>query len=377
MFVRKQFERKEGSNFFFQLNPTTKFIFLIVFSLTLYMIKELILISIIFIITLIVVPLTGLKSKEVMNSISYLLKIQIFTTVFSIIGWHDDGVPPLFYTFPRDWPLLGDALPIFHRGLYYSVRNPLIISIVLLIALIFIYTTDPPKFAASLNQQLKVPIRVSQCLIIGMNFVPIIQNEMKIIRDAQTARGENLFDITKKKRFRDTISSALSFLTTLMIIILRKVDNLSVSLDKRGLGLYKERTEVPIEWNKKDSIVLVITFLLPIIVLLHNFRVFKLNIPSVFALFTEWGIVAWVTANQWVFTVFIFSVLAFFILLMLKYYIKTKKLKKNLEDLRESTSISESIPLDKLEEAVKLIESIDQTFDHPITAGAAKSLVKI
>ncbi len=372
MFVRKQLERRESKNFFFQLNPMVKFLFLIIFSLALYMITELILIFIIFLITICIIPLTGLKFKEVKTSISYLLKIQVITSIFSIIGWYEDGVEPLFYPFPRNWPILGDALPIFHKGLYYSVRNPLIISIVLLTALIFIYTTDPPKFATSLNHQLKVPIRVSQCLIIGMNFVPIIQNEMHILRDAQRARGENLFDFTKKKRAKNTIMSALSFLTTLMIIILRKVDNLSVSLDKRGLGLYKERTEEPVRWNKKDTIILIITLVIPLLIILYNFKLFTLNVPSLLSLFTKWGIIGWVTNNQWIFGAFIFSCVGFFILLVLNFYRKRKTLKKNLESLNDSTLFPEQIYSEKLTEAVKLIKSLDNTLEYPITAGFTK-----
>lgn len=353
----------------YRLNPSAKFMWLISFSLSIYMIKELIVIFFILIITICLVPLAGLKLKDLKKNILYLLQIQLISTFFSVFGWHDSRVEPLFYTFPKDWVFIGGALPVFRKGLYLSFRNPMVITIVLIIALIFITTTDPAKFAASLNHQMKVPIRISQCLIIGMNFIPIIENEVEIIRKSQIARGENLFSSSKKKKIKESISSVLSFLTTLIIIILRKVDNLSISLDKRGLGLYKTRTEEPIEWNKCDSLLVVMVFLFPISILLYNFGIIHVSVPSVYNLCVNIGIINWVKNNEWIFILVLISFCIYIILFFLKHFKRNNKAKKKTTKQNELISFQDNITERKIENATNILENLNDNFDIPITAG--------
>ena len=308
-----------------RLNPLSKFISLLIFSFSMFLIGEIVLLFIIFIIVSIIFIFNKNQLKDLKKLFRFILSMQILMLFLDIFLHIGIGYEPIFYVFPREWPIIGGLIPIYREGLYLAFRSPLLLLAVVIPSMLFFKKMDPRKFALSLNHQLNVSIKVSQSIAIGLNFIPVIQKEFSSIKASLIARGEKLFISEEKKKFFHVINTSIAFLTTLLISILRKVDNLSISLEKRGLGLHKRRTEELIIWRKIDTLVIMVSIMFPVLVILHNLRIFYLPVPSVFQICSNIGLVDWFNNNEWFLAIFFFSFIFSMIFYSFSGFIKLRE----------------------------------------------------
>jgi energy-coupling factor transporter transmembrane protein EcfT len=367
-------EAKSVSNSIFEFNPLSKLFVLILFSLNLFLIRELIILFSIFLFVLLVFFIMRIELEEMKRLLYFVLIMQVlFIFINLYIYVYDHVNEPIFYTFPKEWPIVGGAFPIHREDLYYTVRSPLLIITIVIPSIIFIKKTDPRKLAASFTYQLKFSIRVSQSITIGLNFFPIIQEEISNVKASQLARGETIFISGEKKGIKKSLKAIVAFITTLLIIILRKIDNLSISLEKRGLGIYEKRTEERVKWRKKDTLLISLSLLLPIMIILYNLRIIEFHIPSLFSIFSRIGVIGWLSDNQWVFTIVFFSSISAMILTFILRFLKGRK-----NPTQEFESIKQTdINLDeKLEIAQKIFEDVREEYEFPITAGSLQKRIE-
>ncbi|MBF0844336.1 energy-coupling factor transporter transmembrane protein EcfT, partial [Streptococcus danieliae] len=59
------------------------------------------------------------------------------------------------------------------------------------LALVFLLTTHPSQFAASLNQ-IGIPYRIAYAVSLTLRYIPDVQEDFVIIRKSQQARGLDL-----------------------------------------------------------------------------------------------------------------------------------------------------------------------------------------
>lgn len=117
-------------------------------------------------------------------------------------------------------------------------------------------TTSPNDLAYALIQT-GVPYRYGFALVTAIRLVPVFEEEASIVYQAQLARGIQ-YDSRNLKRF---LILARQFLLPMLVSALSKVDSLSVSMEGRCFGKYKNRTflrEVHYDWYDYLSLVLLL-----------------------------------------------------------------------------------------------------------------------
>lgn len=102
---------------------------------------------------------------------------------------------------------------------------------------LFISTTDPNRLAYAL-MQMGLPYRAGFMLVTALRFIPVFQLELSQVRHAQMAKGIDLEKLTLPK----LITAVRYLLVPLVISALGKVDALSISMESRAFGLYRERS---------------------------------------------------------------------------------------------------------------------------------------
>jgi energy-coupling factor transport system permease protein len=143
-------------------------------------------------------------------------------------------------------------LEITKSGLTHSVSASSRFMAVILLSYLFVLSTDPGKFVVSLVN-LGLPYRFGYTLITALRMIPLFQSEVKIILFAQITRGANyrIFPLMNMVR------SFRQFLKVVMIAILKRVNQLVISMEGRSFGLYKERTQMnTISYNWADKTVM-------------------------------------------------------------------------------------------------------------------------
>lgn len=103
---------------------------------------------------------------------------------------------------------------------------------------VFLVTTDPSEFAASLNG-VGVPYTIAYSVAIALRYIPDVQDEFSKIRNAQQARG---IEMSSKAKLTERIKRTASIIFPLLFSSMEKIDTVSNAMELRGFGKKKKRT---------------------------------------------------------------------------------------------------------------------------------------
>lgn len=130
-------------------------------------------------------------------------------------------------------PYVVTAEQLFYH-LNVILKNACTIPIVLL----FVCTTNPSEFAASLNR-IGVSYRVSYAVALALRYIPDIQREYRDISLAQQARG---VEMSKKVSLVKRLKAASAILIPLILSSMERIETISNAMELRGFGKNARRS---------------------------------------------------------------------------------------------------------------------------------------
>ena len=133
-------------------------------------------------------------------------------------------------------------LPIRRLAVYYALKASMIVLILYTSTIIYANTTSPKDFLYSLIR-LKIPYRYCFSLMVGIRYIPLIEQEAKTIALAQRARG---FGLEKANSVKKAYKLIFERLVATLISILRKGHITSITMENRCFGIDKTRTNLKI-----------------------------------------------------------------------------------------------------------------------------------
>ena len=104
--------------------------------------------------------------------------------------------------------------------------------------ILFVCTTNPSEFAASLNR-IGVSYRISYSVALALRYIPDIQREYHDISLAQQARG---VEMSKKANLIHRLKAASTILIPLVRSSMDRIETISNAMELRGFGKGKKRT---------------------------------------------------------------------------------------------------------------------------------------
>ena len=179
-------------------------------------------------------------SKIRLRDVSFMLG---FTAVFMVLN----NVLVFLFSPQHGVSLYGTSHVLFSLGgryvitkeqLFYHLNLVLKYLASIPIVLLFVCTTQPSEFAASLNRLgVKYPIAYSVSL--ALRYIPDIQREFHEISQAQQARG---IEMSKKENLIKRLKSASAILIPLILSSMDRIEGISNAMLLRGFGKKKKRT---------------------------------------------------------------------------------------------------------------------------------------
>ena len=133
--------------------------------------------------------------------------------------------------------LKGYYAPTYEQLFYVSNYLLKYISTIPII-LLFVCTTNPSEFAASLNK-IGVKYSVAYSVALALRYIPDIQRQFHEISKAQQARG---IEMSKKASLVKRLKAASIILIPLVLSSMDKVEIISNAMELRGFGKNKKRT---------------------------------------------------------------------------------------------------------------------------------------
>ena len=133
---------------------------------------------------------------------------------------------------------LGGRWIITKEQLFYHLNLVLKYLATIPIVLLFVCTTNPSEFAASLNR-IGVKYTIAYSVALALRYIPDIQREYHEISQAQQARG---IEMSKKESLFSRLKSASAILIPLILSSMDRIEVISNAMELRGFGKNKKRS---------------------------------------------------------------------------------------------------------------------------------------
>ena len=174
-----------------------------------------------------------------LKDVSFML---VFTAVFLLMN----NVLIYLFSPQHGKEIYGSATVLFGKGKYALTQEQLFYHLNLVlkylatipIVILFVSTTNPSEFAASLNR-IHVPYSIAYSVALALRYIPDIQREYVEISQAQQARG---IEMSKKQRLGKRLKAASAILVPLILSSMDRIEVISNAMELRGFGKNKKRS---------------------------------------------------------------------------------------------------------------------------------------
>ncbi|MFC4775873.1 energy-coupling factor transporter transmembrane component T family protein [Paenibacillus sp. GCM10023252] len=136
------------------------------------------------------------------------------------------------------WLPIAGQYVVTAEQVFYQCNVALKYAAVIPIALLFILTTNPSEFAASLNR-VGISYRIAYAVSIALRYIPDVQRDYQNISFAAGARG---LDISRNERLGKRIRNLIAILMPLILSSIERIEIISSAMELRGFGRKQTRT---------------------------------------------------------------------------------------------------------------------------------------
>ena len=204
-----------------------------------------------------------LKLKDISFMLALMLVYIVLNNVLIFLFSPDHGTS-IYGTETVLFKLIGPYV-VTAEQLFYHLNVVLKNACTVPIVLLFVCTTNPSEFAASLNR-IGVSYKISYAVALALRYIPDIQREYRDISLAQQARGT---EMSKKASLVNRLKAASSILIPLILSSMERIETISNAMELRGFGKSPKRTWYSgRKFSRMDIISMVVCIALMILSLL-------------------------------------------------------------------------------------------------------------
>lgn len=219
-----------------QLTGVTKLICFIVWSSAAMLTYDTRILAFLFIFSIVIFIVSKIKVSEVSFVLIFILVFLFINNLAIYLFSPQEGVK--IYGSSHVLIEIAGRYNVTIEQIFYQCNVTLKYFAVIPIALLFIVTTHPSEFAASLNK-IGVSYRISYAVALALRYIPDVQRDFRTIALSQQARG---IDMSKKEKLPIRIKNAASIIFPLILSSLDKIETISNAMELRGFGKSNKRT---------------------------------------------------------------------------------------------------------------------------------------
>ncbi len=205
-----------------------------------------------------------LVGKVELSSLGFILKLlsMLFVFLFVVQGltYRFGDTTVILQLF--NWPLFDDHGNVMVNygevtvgGMMYGLLVMLRVIAVVTVVPIFTMTSPMIKINGALAK-IHIPQKIIFMFITAMRFVPLVQESMDAIIEAQKTRG---FDIDSANMYQKFRRAYVPIITPLLLLMFRRAMDLEVAINARAFGAREDRTNVEdISFKVRDYLGIII-----------------------------------------------------------------------------------------------------------------------
>ncbi|MFB6465451.1 energy-coupling factor transporter transmembrane component T family protein [Cytobacillus sp. Hz8] len=237
-----------------QLTGVTKLICFLIWSTAAMLTYDTRILVFLFICSIAIFILSKIKLQEVSFVLIFIL-IFLLINNLAIYGFSPQEGVKIYGTSHVLFEIAG-RYNLTWEQVFYQTNITLKYFTVIPVALLFVVTTHPSEFAASLNK-IGVSYRIAYAVSLALRYIPDIQRDFRNIALSQQARG---MDLSRKEKLLKRIKNAASIILPLILSSLDKIEIISNAMELRGFGKKKRRTWYSARPFKKGDYLTMILF---------------------------------------------------------------------------------------------------------------------
>lgn len=219
-----------------KLTGATKLIALVFWALASMVTYDTRILGAMFIFSIIMFKVSKVKFKDISFVLYFILVFLLINNIAIFFFSPYEGVE--IYNSRTDLFHLVGPYTLTTQQLFYQFNVTLKYFSIIPMALLFMVTTNPSEFAASLNR-IGVSYKISYSVAIALRYIPDIQRDYHDISFAQQARG---IDMSKKAGLSSRIKNSAAIIMPLIFSSLERIESISSAMELRAFGNNKKRT---------------------------------------------------------------------------------------------------------------------------------------
>jgi len=256
----------ERSSVIHQLSGVTKLIIFLLWSTAAMLTYDTRILLVLLIFSFVIFKLSKVRLREISLVLALILFFLLLNNLAIYLFSPQEGVQ--IYGSSTELFTIYGRYNITAEQLFYHFNVTLKYIVVTPAVLLFIITTHPIEFTASLNK-IGVHYKISIAVSLALRYLPDIQRDFRTISQVQQASG---VDFSKNEKLIKRLNNVSSIIMPLIFSSLDRIETISQAMELRSFGKHNKRTWYRAQpLTKTDWLTLVVSTLLFIIAIVITF----------------------------------------------------------------------------------------------------------
>ena len=243
----KLFDYVEKDNVIYNLSGLTKLIVFICMTSAVMFSYDIRFILCVMVLSLVLFKVAEIKFSQVKLMLVYVAVFLVMNFVLTFIFDPDYGTE--IYGTTHEWFRFNDYYVVTAEQMLYEVSKIGKYASVVPLGMMFLLTTNPSEFAASLNRA-GISYKGTYAVSLTLRYFPDMVRDYNDIALAQQSRG---LDLSKKEKIGTRIKNIVNICVPLIMGTLDRIEKITNAMDLRGFGKHKKRTWYVAESLKKND----------------------------------------------------------------------------------------------------------------------------
>lgn len=232
----KLFDYVERDNFVFELSGLTKILSFFCLTFAVMYTYDLRIILGIMVFSFVVLKISEIRFSQIKMMLYYTAVFLIMNFLLTFLFDPQYGVK--LYGTSHELFSFSKHYVVTQEQLFYQMTKLLKYASVIPLGMLFLLTTNPSEFAASLNS-IGVSYKATYALALTLRYFPDMIRDYNDIALAQQSRG---LDLSKKEKLGTRIKNIMNICVPLIFSTMDRIELISNAMDLRGFGKMKKRT---------------------------------------------------------------------------------------------------------------------------------------
>ena len=227
---------EEKDTWIHRLSGVTKLVFFLLWTMTSMLSYDTRVLFAMMAASLVIYKMSKTRWKQVGTVLKFILFFLVINLIAIFLFSPYEGVG--IYGTRTDWFHLFGNYWVTREQLFYELNVLMKYVTIVPAVFMFVVTTNPSEFAASLNR-IGISYNIGYAVAIALRYIPDVQDDFSKIRNAQEARG---IEMTGKAPLLRRIKNTAAIIFPLIFTSMDRIDVVSNAMELRGFGTHKKRT---------------------------------------------------------------------------------------------------------------------------------------